>query len=406
MRVEQITENKDDYIDTLMIGDSSEDNVRYYLEEGNLYGLYEDEILRSVSVVIMLNNRKCVLKNLCTIEEDRGQGYGSHLLDYICEVYADSCDLMYVEIKKEKPCVDFYKKRGFSVAPISQAYFERYYQQKNYGNVQHEYLTRTLISAVNVKRVVDLALKAGELLLQNGGEIFRVEETIDRICNRFYVDKIDTFVLSHGIFISVRNGENDAYTRVKNVPLASPHLGIVAAVNSLSREISGGQVDINEAFERLDEIEKMPPPRPLNLMLAAGFGAGFFGYFLGSTIPENIACFFIAVILYLWVIFAKRHGLNKMILNTIGGVLITSLSVLITRLPLPFDLSISGMTIGAIMPLIPGLAFVNAIRDIADSDFLSGTVRMIDAILVFVYIAVGVGVALGIFNNLLGGIAL
>lgn len=38
--------------------------------------------------------------------------------------------------------------------------------------------------------------------------------------------------------------------------------------------------------------------------------------------------------------------------------------------------------VGAIMPMIPGVAFVNAIRDIADTDFLSGLVRMIDALLV------------------------
>ena len=67
------------------------------------------------------------------------------------------------------------------------------------------------------------------------------------------------------------------------------------------------------------------------------------------------------------------------------------------------DLRIDGMVIGSIMPLVPGLAFVNAIRDIADSDFLSGTVRMIDAILVFVYIAVGMGLTFSIYNNMLGG---
>ena len=50
------------------------------------------------------------------------------------------------------------------------------------------------------------------------------------------------------------------------------------------------------------------------------------------------------------------------------------------------------------MPLVPGMGFVNAIRDIADSDFLSGTVRMIDALLVFVYIAIGVGITLGIMQ--------
>ena len=62
------------------------------------------------------------------------------------------------------------------------------------------------------------------------------------------------------------------------------------------------------------------------------------------------------------------------------------------------------MIVGAIMPLVPGLAFTNAIRDIANSDFLSGTVRMIDALMVFVYIAIGVGTMLSIYNNMIGGI--
>lgn len=69
-------------------------------------------------------------------------------------------------------------------------------------------------------------------------------------------------------------------------------------------------------------------------------------------------------------------------------------------------LRLDGIIIGAIMPLIPGLAFTNAIRDIADSDFLSGTVRMMDALMVFVYIAVGVGIVLITFNNMTGGFIL
>ena len=75
-------------------------------------------------------------------------------------------------------------------------------------------------------------------------------------------------------------------------------------------------------------------------------------------------------------------------------------------IPLPGGVKLDGMIIGSIMPLVPGLAFVNAIRDIADSDFLSGTVRMIDALLVFVYIAVGVGVTLSAYNTMGGGLML
>ena len=47
-----------------------------------------------------------------------------------------------------------------------------------------------------VKQVVDFALEAGRILLKNGGEIFRVEETITRICQHFGVEHVDIFTLS------------------------------------------------------------------------------------------------------------------------------------------------------------------------------------------------------------------
>lgn len=85
--------------------------------------------------------------------------------------------------------------------------------------------------------------------------------------------------------------------------------------------------------------------------------------------------------------------------------MISILAIFAQNICISEDLQIHGMIIGAIMPLIPGLAFTNAIRDIADSDFLSGTVRMMDAILVFIYIAIGVGFVLAVYNNI-GGLLL
>ena len=62
----------------------------------------------------------------------------------------------------------------------------------------------------NVKQVVDCALEAGRILLRNGGEIFRVEETITRICQYFGVEHVDIFTLSYGIFDSAENEKGDA----------------------------------------------------------------------------------------------------------------------------------------------------------------------------------------------------
>ena len=62
-------------------------------------------------------------------------------------------------------------------------------------------------------------------------------------------------------------------------------------------------------------------------------------------------------------------------MNIAGGAFITAQALLIQRL-FPMPLKLDGMIIGAIMPLVPGMAFTNAIRDIADSDFLSGYVYL------------------------------
>lgn len=258
----------------------------------------------------------------------------------------------------------------------------------------------------NVKQVVDVALEAGRILLKNGGEIFRVEETITRICNHFGVELVDIFTLSHGIFVSAENEKGDAYTRVKHIPLSGAHLGIVAEVNELSRQITGGNVTIEEAARRLKEIEKTPSKGWQLQILGSGLSAACYGFLLGATLTESLVTFVIGCLLYVWVILAKHCHLSKIVINIAGGMLITIFAIWSRMILSPVVLRLDGMLIGAIMPLVPGLAFTNAIRDIADSDFLSGTVRMMDALMVFVYIAVGVGIVLITYNNMTGGFIL
>lgn len=67
---------------------------------------------------------------------------------------------------------------------------------------------------------------------------------------------------------------------------------------------------------------------------------------------------------------------------------------------------LESMMIGGIILMVPGVAFTNAIRDMADEDYISGSVRMLDAILVFLCIAMGVGFVIALWNQITGGILL
>lgn len=410
MNIRQITENKKAYLDLLLLADPQEDMIDRYLEDGEMFVLCDREEVKTVAVVVLLKNRRCELKNIATRPKDQGKGYAKYMIHYLCEHYSSCCDTMYAGTGNCEKSIGFYEKCGFINSHIVVNFFVDNYDEPVYeeGTLLTDmvYLKKNLDSEVDVKKVVDLALEAGRILLKNGGEIFRVEETVTRICNRFHVNRVDIFTLSHGIFVSAENGVQEAYTKVKHVPLSAPHLGIVAEVNDLSREISAGHVGVDEALERLKEIDEIPPKRSYFQVLAAGTGSGFFGFLLGSSALESMIAFCIGCMLYIWVLAGKKHNISKIIINIAGGVIITALAVLALHIPFPVPVRLEGMIIGSIMPLIPGVAFVNAIRDIADSDFLSGTVRMIDALLVFVYIAIGVGFTLSIYNNMLGGLAL
>jgi len=260
------------------------------------------------------------------------------------------------------------------------------------------------IEEVDKREVLQLAVEMARILLKNGAEIFRVEETIAHVCNYYEIDCVDCFILSNGIFVTAEDGGKQIFAKVKHVPLSSTHLGIVTEINNLSREIESGKIMLHEASAQLKKIEKIPPKRSYFRVLASGLGGSCFCYLLGGNLWESVAAFLIATIAYLLVLFSEKNKLPRIMMNILGGLLITILALFIARIPLPVHVSSDKLIIGSIMPLIPGLAFVNAIRDIANSDFLSGTIRIIDSLLVFVYIAIGVGFGLSVYSQGLGGI--
>ena len=62
--------------------------------------------------------------------------------------------------------------------------------------------------------------------------------------------------------------------------------------------------------------------------------------------------------------------------------------------------------VGSVMPLVPGVSLVNAIRDFADGDYIGGGVRFLDALMVALGVAIGVGITYTIYYRMTGGILL
>ena len=174
----------------------------------------------------------------------------------------------------------------------------------------------------------------------------------------------------------------------------------MAAVNQLSRQIASGEVKtIDEAETRLAQARCIPFPKDW-VQIAAGMGGAFcFALIFGGDLKAGLAAAAAGVAANAYLLFCGRHGV-------VGGFRTISTAALITLCCILgcslLGTEASHAIIGTLMILTPGIAFTMGIRDFVQGDYLSGTIRMIDALLIAASIAIGTGLVLSLYAFLKG----
>lgn len=242
---------------------------------------------------------------------------------------------------------------------------------------------------------LDLAYEAGSILLENGAEISRVEETMRRIASHYGVEDESFFVLSNGIMATGKN-----YARSQFIPIKGASLDKVVAVNQLSREVEQGRYTLEQLEHRLKGIRAMKAKPAWEQILASAVGSAAFCIIFGGSFMDCIASFIAGMVLWVFMLFVATKQLSRIVSTVSGGLLATLLCFGMYRIGLGNHLS--NMIIGAIIPLIPGVAFTNGIRDMANEDYIAGTTRLLDAMLTFFCIALGVALAFMFDENVFG----
>ena len=248
-------------------------------------------------------------------------------------------------------------------------------------------------SQTDFAEVLEVAAKAGHILLENGAEISRVEDIMSRISNGI-------FTTGRANKITKSGAQASTYANVEFIPLRGIQLSKVVAVNRLSYDISNGRTTLAEARERLERIASAAQKPAWEQILGSGFGAGGFCAVFGGGWMDCFAALVVGLLLYAFVLGVSGRYLSKIVGGTCNALVATLLCILCWRMD--FGGSLANIIIGAIMPLIPGVPFVNGVRDLANSDYIAGFTRLTDAMLGFFCIAVGVSLAF-IFDGMLHG---
>ena len=245
------------------------------------------------------------------------------------------------------------------------------------------------------RRIMDFIMAAGQTLLENGAEVFRVEQTMEIMARSFHLREFHVYVLTNGIFASAGTAE---ISEVRNVPTRTTHLGRVAAVNALSREIAEGNMSLDEAESRLVLARRIPFPKDWVQLVSGLCGAFCFALIFGGSLRSALAA--AAGLAASWyLLLCERHELPGGFRKISCAALITLVCILGCNL---LGTPASHAIIGALMILTPGIAFTMGIRDFVHGDYLSGTIRMIDALLIAASIAIGTGLVLSLYTFFTG----
>lgn len=248
-----------------------------------------------------------------------------------------------------------------------------------------------------------LAVEAGKIILENGGETYRVEETINLICQAYNIKNADSYVTPTGIMFSAEDEYGNNISIIKRIKSRTINLEKVSLVNELSRKVQHKIIAAAEFEQELSKINTSKSYSNFALVISSSLAAFFFTLLFNGSIYDALVSLIIGALLRINTNFSSYYNVNDFFINAMGGI-ITSLIALIFCSQFKI-LSLDKIVIGSIMPLVPGVALINSIRDTIEGDLISGLARALEATLIALAIAVGTGIVIKLWAFVFGGVA-
>ncbi|WP_077318474.1 threonine/serine exporter family protein [Virgibacillus proomii] len=236
------------------------------------------------------------------------------------------------------------------------------------------------------RTIAKVCLLAGKIMLENGAETYRVEDTMNRIATAFGLENAESYATPTGIQFSTE-GEASYFRRISN---RSNDLQKIADVNHISRQITAQALDVKEALLLLKGIQHSSETFPFWLQLvAAALASGSFTIMFGGMWSDFVPSAIAGAAGYAAMIWFEKLLEIRFIAEFIASFIIAVMAVLAIQYKI--GVQMDKIIIGAVMPLVPGLHITNAVRDLMAGHLVSGVSKGVEACLTA--FAIGAGVA-------------
>ena len=239
--------------------------------------------------------------------------------------------------------------------------------------------------------LLDTTVELGYELAMAGAETYRVEESVSRVLQTYGI-QAEVFAIPNNLTVSIETPEGKPMTRMRRIGHHGNDLDSVDQFSALSRAVCNRKPEPKQIRIWLDQLRTSRSSyRPFMNMLGNFLGAGGFGLFFGGTWLDAFWSGVCGILVGIVSRFLDRIQANQFFKTIAASFLMALTAYGIGALNLTHNAD--SVIIGALMILVPGLLFTNAMRDIIYGDTNSGVNRIVQVFLVAAALALGTAAA-------------
>ena len=244
-------------------------------------------------------------------------------------------------------------------------------------------------NVMDYKLLLDMAVFAGDILMQNGAETYRVEDTVYRILQKSNLKTVQVLVMMTGFVATLDDPTMDSLTVVRRIQSHGTNLEKIDQVNQISREFCNDELTLEQAFKQMKALWKEKEPPKIRL-LAFALLTGGFAVMFGSNWAEAIVAAVVGLVGAAVQFSCKKGHMHMFVENIVCSLSVAvAIGFLTAALPGTYDTDL--LIISCIMPFVPGAAITNAVFDTLHGDYLSGLARAAEAFVIALAVAIGIG---------------
>ncbi|MCR4940374.1 MAG: threonine/serine exporter family protein [Treponemataceae bacterium] len=252
---------------------------------------------------------------------------------------------------------------------------------------------------ITCEDMIDIAIRAGSIVLENGGETYRTEGIVNKIAAALGAKTSSSFVTPTVIQFSYTDDNDHYHSAIRRITKRGVNLDKISLIDELTRRIEKKQKTYEPRVieSLLSRIENSPVYKKPLVLFAAALSSFCFAFMFGGSLAEACAAFMIGFILRLFLLFSQKRLFGSFSSSLLSGAISSVLTEIVFLLG--FIPSTEVTLISVLMQVVPGLAIVNAIRDIIEGDLVSGAARLLDAFMVAAGLSVGAVAGLFVFKG-------